>query len=42
LLAPSFAFFFVLAAFGSLGSFLARLYVPILAAGFPPDKMQEA
>ena len=25
-----------------LGSFLARLYVPILAAGFPPDKMQEA
>ncbi len=25
-----------------LGSFLARLYVPILAAGFPPDKMREA
>ncbi len=25
-----------------MGSFLARLYVPILAAGFPPDKMREA
>lgn len=25
-----------------LGSFLARLYVPILAAGFPPDKMRQA
>jgi len=25
-----------------LGSFLARLYVPVLAAGFPPDKMAEA
>lgn len=25
-----------------LGSVLARFYVPILAAGFPPDKMREA
>ncbi|MGB9862084.1 MAG: murein biosynthesis integral membrane protein MurJ, partial [Candidatus Bipolaricaulaceae bacterium] len=25
-----------------VGSVLARLYVPILAAGFPPDKMREA
>lgn len=24
------------------GSLLARLYVPVLAAGFPPDKMKEA